>query len=469
MITTEAARAFRPYGLIIPAIAAVGGFVGLLGWAVEHTTYDTWGGVLVSLVIVLGSLPMVMFLARREEDRRVARLLPWALLLKLAASLVRLAVAFGVYDGVADAGTYHSAGELLAPMYRRGDFSGDVGKFIGTGFLKVLTGLVYTVTGTTKLGGFMVFSLMGFWGLYLFYKAFCLACPEGDRWRYALLVFLLPSLLFWPSSIGKEAWMTLTLGLATYGAARILTRSRGGFALLVVGLAGTVAVRPHVSALLMVSLVVAYLLRRPPSGPTLLSPVAKLAGVIALGVALVLVVGQTKELFGVKDSFDAEAVSQVLDRARTQTSNARSTFGGKNATNLSPSRFPSALVSVVFRPFPWEATNPLAFVASLEGTILLGLFIVGRRRVVGAVRSMLRTPYVVLCVCYSVLFVYGFSSFANFGVLTRQRVQVFPFLLALLALPPFWREEKGWRELLVQDPLKPVTRPDRTSRVRAGR
>lgn len=446
-------QAFRPYALTLPAIGAVGLCVGLLGWAVEHTAYDTWGGVVVATVLVLGSLPLVLWLARREEDPRVAKLLPWALLLKLGAALARLAVAFGVYDGVADANTYHGAGELLAPMYRRGDFSGDVGTFIGTGFLKALTGAVYMLTGATRLGGFVVFSWMGFWGLYLFYKAFCLACPEGDRWRYALLVFLLPSLLFWPSSIGKEAWMTLTLGLAAYGAARILTRRRHGFAVLIVGLAGTVAVRPHVSAILMVSLVAAYLLRRSPAGGSLLRPVAKIAGLVALGLALLVVVGQTKELFGVKDRFDAEAVSQVLDRANSQTSNARSTFGSPGQTNLSPSRFPSALVSVVFRPFPWEARNPLALVASLEGSVLLALFVVGRTRILGAVRSMLRTPYVVLCLCYSVLFVYGFSSFANFGVLTRQRVQVFPFLLVLLALPPFRRQQQGWRELLVGDPL----------------
>ena len=34
--------------------------------------------------------------------------------------------------------------------------------------------------------------------------------PTGDHRRYALLVFFMPSLLFWPSSIGKESWMLFT-------------------------------------------------------------------------------------------------------------------------------------------------------------------------------------------------------------------------------------------------------------------
>jgi hypothetical protein len=40
-----------------------------------------------------------------------------------------------------------------------------------------------------------------------------------------------------------------------------------------------------------------------------------------------------------------------------------------------------------------------------------------------------------VCLAYSAIFVYGFSYFANFGILTRERVQVLPFVLVFLALP----------------------------------
>ena len=48
---------------------------------------------------------------------------------------------------------------------------------------------------------------------------------------------------------------------------------------------------------------------------------------------------------------------------------------------------------------------------------------------------MRRSPYLAFCVSYVLLFVVAFSSFGNFGILTRQRVQVFPFFLVLLAVP----------------------------------
>ena len=40
-----------------------------------------------------------------------------------------------------------------------------------------------------------------------------------------------------------------------------------------------------------------------------------------------------------------------------------------------------------------------------------------------------------MCLPYILLFVIGFANFGNFGILARQRVQVYPFVLALLCLP----------------------------------
>src|SRR5204863_3854856 len=112
--------------------------------------------------------------------------------------------------------------------------------------------------GPSLLGAFFIFSWAGFWGLYLFYRAFCIAVPEGDHRRYALLILLLPSLLFWPSSLGKEAWMTLGLGLFAYGGARIITHQRYGFMVVLAGVLATAAVRPHVAAMGLLALFAAH-------------------------------------------------------------------------------------------------------------------------------------------------------------------------------------------------------------------
>lgn len=429
--------------------------VAAFGWAMEHASYDVWGGILVGVAVVLVNASLVRA-ATRREDPRLARLIALALYLKLAAAVVRYGVAFGLYDGSIDAASYHDTGALLAPAFRAGDFTADIGPVVGTGFIEILTGVVYVFTGPTTVGGFLVFSALGFWGLYFFYRAFRLAVPEGDPFRYACLVLLLPSLLFWPSSIGKEAWMTLTLGLAALGAARILTRHRGGFVVTIAGLGGMAMVRPHVSMLVLIGLFGAYVLRRAPSGRSLAGPFGKLAGIVVLGVAVAVLLGSVRDFLGL-DEFDEESVQLVLQETSARTSEAGSTF--RSSTDLNPSRFPSALTSVLFRPFPWEARNAQAFIAAAEGLVLVGLFVAGRWRIVSAFRQMLRTPYVTFCVIYSVLFVYAFSGFSNFGILTRQRVQVFPFVLVLLAVPALRVDRRSWRRIFVEEttPAEPAS------------
>ena len=216
--------------LLVPGVAIV---AGTMTWLMEHGSYDTWAAIPVVIGLLVISVPLLRHATSIEEDPRIARLLWWAFGLKLLGALPRYAVAFGVYDGQADAAAYSRIGGALARQFRNGDFVIDLGRRVqGTGFIEIVTGAVYTVTGATDIGGFFVFAWMGFWGLYLFHRAFVRACPDGDHWRYALLVFLLPSLLFWPSSIGKEAWMCLGLGLVAYAGSRMLTGARGGLPLL---------------------------------------------------------------------------------------------------------------------------------------------------------------------------------------------------------------------------------------------
>lgn len=425
----------RRLRLQLAAVAGIGAFASLLAWMMEHRSYDTWAVLPVAIGLLVISFPLLRAAVRVEQDERIRHLLWFALGAKLLAAVPRYIVAFDVYDGAADAAMYSRVGADLARQFRDGEFVVELGRPVqGTGFVQILTGGVFSVTGATTLGGFLVFAWIGFWGLYLFHRAFVRACPEGDHWRYARLVLLLPSLLFWPASIGKEAWMCLGLGCVAYGAARLLTHARAGLLTIAVGSLAIGVVRPHIAALLGFAVFTAFLVRRPPARTSIFAPMKKLAVVLVLGIGLVYAVGQLENFFGV-DSFDREAVTATLDEVARRTGQGGSQFVEASSTDLNPSRFPEAFVNVLFRPFPWQANNAQAVVASLESLVLMGVFITGWRRIVRAVVSVLRQPYIMVCTIYTVLFVYGFSAFSNSGVLVRQRVQVLPFVLALLCLP----------------------------------
>ncbi len=425
----------------VPAAAAalvllgVGAVAGTMAFLMEHGSYDTWAAIPVGIGLVALSVPLVRRIESYETDHRIARMLWWALMLKLVSALPRYVMVFGLYDGQADAASYSRVGSELARQFRDGLFYADLGGPLqGTRFIQLVTGVVFTVIGGTTLGGFLVFSWFGFWGLYLFHRAFVRACPEGDHWRYSRLVFLLPSLLFWPSSIGKEAWMCLGLGIVAYAGSRMLTGARGGLVLLAAGSLMLSMVRPHIAALVGFAVLLAYVVRRSPENASAFAPAGKFVIVIILGLGMVYAVGQLEDFFGV-DEFDQEAVQTTLDEVTRRTGQGGSEFAAEPSTNMRPSQFPQALVGVLFRPFPWQATNVQALVAATESVFLMGLFLANRRGMLGALRSAIRVPYVVLCCTYTVLFVYGFSSFSNAGILVRQRVQVLPFVLVLVCLP----------------------------------
>ncbi|MGH9151960.1 MAG: hypothetical protein ACRD03_06115 [Acidimicrobiales bacterium] len=412
---------------LLVGLAAVVAYVSWFTWALEHRDYQTWGTLMIGPLLVVVSVPLLGQAVRREPDRRIGALIVGAFFLKLAMAFVNHAVAFGIYGGVADARGYHGAGTAYSEAFRAGHFALSGDAQLGRRFISAVTGALYTITGPSKLVGYLVFSWFAFWGLYLFYRAFVLAVPEGDRRRYALLVFLLPSTLFWTSAIGKEAWMTLALGTCAVGAARLLTHRRGGMPVLALGLAGSALCRPHISFMVLMGVAGAYLLRRSAT-PKPLGPLVTIGGLfvlVAIGSALA---GQFARHFELT-SFGTQTSRSVLEVAERESEIGRSAF------SVERTPWPLAVPGVLVRPLPFEAHNAQALAASFEGTAMLVLLAASRRRVAAAARRIVATSYLAFCATSSILFLVAFSVFRNFGILARERVQLLPFVLVLLALP----------------------------------
>jgi hypothetical protein len=128
----------------------------------------------------------------------------------------------------------------------------------------------------------------------------------------------------------------------------------------------------------------------------------------------------------------------VADESTRRTGQGGSTFDAPSAIG-SPAKLPLAIVTVFFRPFPFEAHNAQVAVTALESTLLLCLLLSRRRGVWQALRHPRRRPYVAFVAVYSLLFVFAFSTISNFGILARERTQVLPFFLVLLAIPALRR------------------------------
>lgn len=392
--------------------------------------FTVWGAA--SLCLVLGFTAVtVKRMVAREPDLVVKRILVFGLFGKFAASAAYWFVISDVYEG-GDSLLYVREGERIAAMLRDGVIPENAWD-TGTRSMEFVSGAVFALSQPTVIHGFVIFALLAYLGAVLAFKAFTLGFPEGDRRRYAALVLLLPSMLFWPSSISKDSWLIFCLGVGMYGAARLLRRLPRGYVLLAAGTAGVYLIRPHMGALLAVAAAAAFAIRfRDPDTRS---------GALAWLVGLVLVVAGTgfvlanfaDELLPQDQLIEGSRVQALLDKTEEQTAIGGSEFEARPVDSIQD--FPAAAVTVVFRPFPWEAPSATGLVASIEGFGLLVLTLLSLPRLVRLPRTVLRRPWVGFAAAYTVGFIIAFAAIGNFGILARQRVQLLPFFLVLLCVP----------------------------------
>lgn len=424
-----------PWKVMVPAVTVVVGYLGLLVWAMNNWRYTTWVVLLIFPTLAITGIFIIRW-ATADDPENLMGLLSVALVVKLAAAWIRFYVSFELY-GTGDSLQYHieavdrsnaffahqiSLGDLLTPR-------------VGTKSITDLTAMLYTVIGPARLGGFLVFSFVGFWGLFFFYRAFRVGLPEGDTVSYARLVFFLPSLVFWPSSIGKEAVMMLAIGLSSFGAAKISRRIPGAWFTLAIGLAIGALVRPHVSAVILVAVTIAVLFRRPLDEQAGFGAVGRFGGVLVLMLGLAFMFGQTAKYL-VPDSTskgDVGVVTDVFDKATSGTAGGGSEID--RPLPNSPFQYPGAAFTVLFRPTILEANNAQNIAAAAESTLLLALIAYRWRRFKELPRLVFRRTYVLYAVVYTGVFCFAWSAFANLGALARQRVQVWPLMLVLVCLP----------------------------------
>jgi hypothetical protein len=404
-----------------------------LAVAVDHTSYDIWGAIWIGPALILITLPLIKHAVRVEGDASIGRILLLGALVKvIGASLIRYWVDLGLYHG-SDVVLYHHSGAELAPLFRSGIYK-DLGKVTGTRFTEILTGHVYALVGPSRLGGFMVFSWLAYVGLYLFWRAFRIAVPDGDHHRYLLLILFFPSMLLWTSGTGKDAWMILCLGGATYGFAALLSGRWRGSGIMALGLWGAVVVRPHLAVIFLVAAIttipILLTARRSSRTSGRRGPRLVLLGVVAL--AAVLVVGRAEDFFDLKQ-LDVESAEGLTQLVAGNTS-----VGGSAFHSFDPSTtagYGKAAATVLFRPFVFEAHNAQGLLAAMESLLLLAVFAASYERLARLPAAAVRIPYSTFAVSYIAAFIYAFAAVENFGILARQRSQLLPLLFVLVALP----------------------------------
>jgi hypothetical protein len=394
------------------------------------------------VAVILFGLGRVILqrVAFAEDNPWLAKILTISLLLHLLAAPAQIYVVNHFYHGIADYIRYVHQGALLAPDFRHFNFSlanANVRQIVNDGSVSIATGIVMAIVGVNQLATFLVFSWLSWIGAIFFFKAFSLTFAGSDHKRYARLLFFFPSLIFWTADVSKESIMMLALGLIAFGSAKILARRRGGFSLVVPGVAIAAYIRPNELLLMLAAFAVAMMV---PSAAVRqnLGGLRRMIGLIFLG-----------SLVGISIYFTLHYLhggpggQLSLQQTNANNQGVGAGFGSSGvpySTNLAT--YPRDIYEVLFNPLPYNAHGTGERVAALENLILLGVILTSLRHLRLVPRAAFARPYVLMCTAYSLVFIYTFAALGNLGLIERERVLVFPFLLVLLGIPRTPREKR---------------------------
>ncbi len=389
------------------------------------------------------------------RSRRAKTLLIAGAMLRFASSFFALYVIGALYGG-GDYLGYMRNGTRLASWMDMGKWDLVSSYFWqsglpvwGTQFISNIVAVAVYLFGLNLPELFVVFSFVGYAGCVLLAAAVRRVYGEQVYDRVLAGLMLFPSLWFWPSILGKEPLVLLGIGLALLGYVSLRSPLRpalvGGGILLVF------LIRPQIAVVLVFALMAGLWLNN--QGAWTAGRIVQMA--LGLIVAFVAISYASDALgFSVTDSGE-------LDDYLTSRS-SKSSYGG-SAIELGGPTWAKPLLglgTVLFRPFPWEASGGAGLVSAIE-TLLFWVFAWNRR---GQILAFLKTRPRTALFWFSVAFVLVYATtlgvaVGNLGTLVRQRLHIYPFLFLFLVAIPVRRKARRAPGQAARRPALPPARP----------
>ncbi len=317
-----------------------------------------------------------------------------------------------------------------------------------TGTMSMVAVWLMFLFGNSIYAASLTVAVASYLAKVLIYRALRAQVPAAFRRDALFAVCLVPSAVFWTATLLKEPVMMACFGPLFYGLRLLMDGRRFGLAavMLAIGGGGVALLKPYVLFAFAIAgglwLIWNRVIRG--GGSIIVKPAYLVLGVLAMaGASTVL------DRFMPK-SADAQTLSQQLAYQRRASlydeggsnfslEGQRRELGDTEGTSLGAqlALAPVALLTALFRPFLFEARNPMQLANALETTWLLVLLVqlVRRYSVAGLVRTVVGSPPLVFCAVFTLILALGTGlSTSNMGTLSRYRAPMMPFFVALLLL-----------------------------------
>ncbi|MFD2720955.1 hypothetical protein ACFST9_19700 [Hymenobacter monticola] len=285
---------------------------------------------------------------------------------------------------------------------------------------------------------FAVISFSGIWAMFI---AFAKIRPHVYK-QLGWAMFYVPSMFFWGSGLLKDSLCLGALGWLFYAMYRGIIQRQ---ALIKCLLIGTIAVYALLSIkvyILLCFLPAALLWIFNETNDRIKSKGLRLvARPLFLGLGVVVAVFAATNLTKGDAKYDVDKIGErskiTADYLYQQS--VKQEGSGYHLGELDGSigsmvkLAPQAIATSLYRPFIWEAHNPVMLLSALEAGFFLffTLRIFWRTGVFRTLGVIGKNPILLLCFMFSLVFAasVGITS-ANFGTLVRYKIPMIPFYLS---------------------------------------
>ncbi|MFN5134961.1 MAG: hypothetical protein ACK5DG_06550 [Chitinophagaceae bacterium] len=282
-------------------------------------------------------------------------------------------------------------------------------------FVAFLTYPFSNALGLSYTACMMIFAFLGFQGVLLFYltarEHVFGTKPIFGRFTLTEVIFLLPNIHFWSSSIGKGSTMILALGVVIYGISRYNRASRK--LLITAGAFFVYMLRPHILFVLLLG-----------TGTAMFFSFTK----VKLYVKVILIVLSLGVIYVISDNLVEYTGSENLNIFESKGISKRAndlSIKANSGVNISNYNQVQKLFTLLYRPLFLDAPGVLGIIVSFENLLYLIFTVQFIRKGIPRWRDFsgfIRIGFFI--------FFYGAVSLAqiagNLGIAMRQKAQIMP-------------------------------------------
>lgn len=285
---------------------------------------------------------------------------------------------------------------------------------IGTDFISFLAWPLTHLFGFSYFSVMIIFSFLGFIGILLLYRAAKenekSLFPNKSFFGFTEILFLLPNLHFWTSSIGKGSVITLGIGLFFFGLSRFNRR----VLYILLGALIIYLVRPHILFAVLIATLGGVLITN-----TGIKKIYKLIIIIVSTIFIYLISDNVVEF--------AEVTNLDILNSNELDTKAKSLSRATSGVDISSYSYPMKLFSFWFRPLFIDAPNIVGLIVSVENLFYIYIFSVVI--IYGYKYWAHLNGWYRICIFMFILSSIVLSQVTgNLGIALRQKAQILPLL-----------------------------------------